>query len=246
MASHNPQSDMGLASELFTDMVMQQAVQDKMAEATGAGAAGMVGEHPIAAYTIDGGEKKDDENAESDEDFMDDEADAMMREMANARLMAAKAQYAETQTNRTMGHGTYTEITEQEFLPIVTKTKYVIVAFFHKDFQRCKIMDMHLERICKTHEETRFVKIDAEKCPFFVQKLQVQMLPTVIFFDNGVAFDRLIGFEELGGKDDFPTMALTRKLVQSGIILGKNKEERGEGMRVLKKLRKDDSSDDDY
>ena len=54
------------------------------------------------------------------------------------------------------------------------------------------------------------------------------MLPTIVLFDDGIAFDRIVGFEELGGKDDFPTMALTRRMVKSGVILGKNKTERGE------------------
>lgn len=127
-------------------------------------------EPQIAKYTIEGGEGNEDDK-DSDEDFLDEEADSIMREMAAARLEAARADYAEQQTNKTLGHGTYTEITEQEFLPLVTKTKYVVIAFFHKDFTRCKIIDMHLEKICRTHEETRFVRIDAEKCPFFIQKL---------------------------------------------------------------------------
>ena len=53
----------------------------------------------------------------------------------------------------------------------MTKTDYVVCAFFHKDFERCKIVDMHLAKICKSHTEARFVRIDAEKCPFFVTKL---------------------------------------------------------------------------
>jgi len=42
------------------------------------------------------------------------------------------------------GHGHYTEILEEEFLPTVTKTNFVICHFFHKDFERCKIFDHHL------------------------------------------------------------------------------------------------------
>ncbi len=38
------------------------------------------------------------------------------------------------------GHGQVTEITEGEFLEVVTKTDYVVVHFFHRDFERCKIM----------------------------------------------------------------------------------------------------------
>ena len=69
------------------------------------------------------------------------------------------------------GHGHYTEITEEQFLPVVTKTRFVILHFYHKDFERCKIIDMHLSQIARQHTETHFVKIDAEKCPFFVSKL---------------------------------------------------------------------------
>lgn len=71
------------------------------------------------------------------------------------------------------GHGQYREITEQEFLPNVTGSKLVICHFYHKDFERCKIVDMHLRNIAKRHTEARFVYLDAEKAPFFVQKLQI-------------------------------------------------------------------------
>ena len=142
------------------------------------------------------------------------------------------------------GHGKYTEITEEQFLPIVTKTRFVIMAFYHKDFERCKIVDMHLNIISKQHTETHFVKIDAEKCPFFVTKLAVQMLPTIICFIDGIAVDRVVGFEELGGSDEFPTLILTRRLISSGVLRALNKKEKGE-MKIRKGNRRNDSSDDE-
>jgi len=33
------------------------------------------------------------------------------------------------------------EIAEDEFLPEVTKSKYVVCHFYHREFLRCKIMD---------------------------------------------------------------------------------------------------------
>ena len=91
-----------------------------------------------------------------------------MRQAAAERLAARKEAYQEQQVNKTLGHGSYTEIVEQEFLPTVTKTNYVVCAFFHKDFERCKIIDMHLQKIAMSHPETRFVRLDAEKAPFFI------------------------------------------------------------------------------
>jgi hypothetical protein len=108
-------------------------------------------------------------------------------------------------------------------------------------------MDHHLNIICRPHTETKFCKIDAEKCPFFVTKLAIQMLPTVICFMDGVAFDRVVGFEDLGGNDEFPTLLLTRRFVKSGCIKALNKDEKGE-MKISKRGRgayKEDSSDED-
>lgn len=166
--------------------------------------------------------------------------------MREQRIQQMKEEYQEKQTNRTLGHGTYQEIVEAEFLPLVTKTKYVVVAFFHQDFQRCKIIDMHLQSICRKHEEARFVRMDAERCPFFVNKLGIQMLPTIIMFVNGVAVDRIVGFDDLGGKDDFPELALTRLLIGGGVLYPLNRKERGEAkITRLGRQQADSSSDDD-
>jgi hypothetical protein len=40
----------------------------------------------------------------------------------------------------------------------------------------------------------------------------------LIYFRDGVAFDRLVGFEELGGKDDYPTAKLERTLLDAGVV----------------------------
>ena len=122
-----------------------------------------------------------------------------------------------------------------------------MVHFYHKDFERCKIVDMHLSQIVREHDEAKICKIDAEKCPFFVKKLQIKVLPTIICFINGIAVDRIVGFEELGGKDDFPTLLLTRKLVAAGVLKALNKKEKGE-ITITRELDKmeSDSGDDDY
>lgn len=66
------------------------------------------------------------------------------------------------------GHGQYTEIKEDEFLPYVTGSKYVVVHFYHRDFERCKIIDMHLRNIARQHVECKFVYLNAEMAPFFI------------------------------------------------------------------------------
>ena len=43
------------------------------------------------------------------------------------------------------------------------------------------------------------------RAPFFVAKLAVQMLPTIIVFKDGIVHETLAGFDDLGAKDEFRT-----------------------------------------
>ena len=233
---------MQLAGSIFNEMVMNEAIKDKTVQVQKQ----MMDEegNHVAGFNqneLDGECEKDE--GDSDSDFNDDD-DAIMRTLREAKMKEMKARHAEHQENMRNGHGKYEEITEEQFLPCVTKTKFVVVHFYHKDFERCKVMDKHLGQIAREHVESKFVKIDAEKCPFFVAKLQIQMLPTVICFMDGVAFDRIIGFEELGGHDEFPTLLLSRRLVKTGCIKALTKKEKGD-MVIKKAGRKYDSESSD-
>ena len=75
------------------------------------------------------------------------------------------------------------------------------------------------------------------------------MLPTIISFIDGIAVDHIIGFEELGGQDDFPEMIMIRRLIAGGCLMAKNDKEAGK-MKITdgkQKKRNDDYSDnEDY
>jgi len=140
-------------------------------------------------------------------------------------------------------YGNYTEIIETEFLDTMLKNEKVVCHFYHKDFERCKIIDKHLQIIAQSHRETLFVKINAEKTPFFTAKLNVRVLPTIILFVKGKSVHRFIGFQDFGMNDDFPTINLARQLVLFKMIQPKTKAEKGEV--TIKKAKKDDSDEDD-
>lgn len=54
-------------------------------------------------------------------------------------------------------------------------------------------MDKHLKSLAQKHVETKFVKINAEKTPFFVEKLSIRVLPSVVIFADGKSIDTLVG-----------------------------------------------------
>ncbi|KAA0055463.1 thioredoxin domain-containing protein PLP3B-like [Cucumis melo var. makuwa] len=91
-----------------------------------------------------------------------------------------------------------------------------------------RIVDKHLKTLAPKHLDTKFIKLDAENAPFFVTKLGIKTLPCVVLFRKGIATDRLVGFQDLGGKDDFSTKTLEIFLTKKGIISEKKDEEEDE------------------
>ena len=168
----------------------------------------------------------DDEGFDSDEEYMDglQDADQVLRELREKRLAQMKDAQAERLENLQKGHGRYHEIFQDDFLNDVLKSKNTLVHFYHKDFENCKVMHHHLEKVAPRHVECKMMRIDADKAPFFVQKLQIRVMPTVVIFRDGVAVARLVGFDGLtdglapGKENEFRTDALEAWLAQAGCI----------------------------
>eukprot|EP00823_Brevimastigomonas_motovehiculus_P004734 TRINITY_DN3229_c0_g1_i1.p1 TRINITY_DN3229_c0_g1~~TRINITY_DN3229_c0_g1_i1.p1 ORF type:complete len:248 (-),score=59.67 TRINITY_DN3229_c0_g1_i1:239-982(-) len=158
--------------------------------------------------------KKDDEDDIKFDEKDDDEILARIREQRVTEFKS-KQKKEDVQTD---GCGKYEEIVQDEFLPTVLKHKHCIVHFYHNSFERCRIVDKHMGLLCERHKQTKFVKINAEKTTFFATKLAIKMLPTVVIFIDGKAVDRIVGFDELGGQDDFTTAAFASRLSKSGVI----------------------------
>lgn len=159
--------------------------------------------------------KPGDEGADSDSEWLDDPE---LERIRDARLKQLQERTVRAKEILPPGTGEYREIVEEEFLKEVTSTDLVVVHFYHNDFERCKIMDMHLRRVAVKYPRTKFLYLNAEKAPFFVAKLAVRVLPTVVMFSSGVAKDRLLGFERLGG-DEFRTKRLERVLRACGVVV---------------------------
>lgn len=137
------------------------------------------------------------------------------------------------------------EITEDEFLPTVLHrdAERCVVFFYHPQFARCQIMEKHLLILAAKHPETKFVKIEAERTPFFASKLNVKVLPCLVIFNHGKTVTKLIGFEGLSNGEDFPTGNLETWLGEVKVIDFKaRKQRKANGLRVW---RGDGDSDDD-
>jgi len=116
-------------------------------------------------------------------------------------------------------YGRYSEITdEKEVVHVSAREPRCVVHFYHSKFARCEIMDKHLTKLAPKYPKTRFFRVFVENVPWLVEKLFVKVLPCVICFVDGIAKDRLVGFEELGNEDNFNTGILELRLSHSGVL----------------------------
>ena len=106
----------------------------------------------------------------------------------------------------------------KDFFNAAKKSSRMIVHFYRSVTPRCQIVDAHFEKLAPNHLEARFVKIDAEKSPYLVEKLGIILLPTIILIKDGKTEHSIRGFDELGGTDDFSTADMAYILATHGVI----------------------------
>lgn len=66
--------------------------------------------------------------------------------------------------------------------------------------------------------ETRFCKVNAEKCPFLTQRLRIKVIPSIALVKDSKTKDYIVGFTDLGNCDDFSTELLEWRIAQSEAI----------------------------
>ncbi|KAK3100230.1 hypothetical protein FSP39_016666 [Pinctada imbricata] len=190
---------------------------------------------------------------------MDDDDFEKLRQK---RMDAMKKAQQQKQEMLSAGHGKYYEIaTEKDFFDECKKSKKVVCHFYRDSTFRCKIIDKHLNILAPKHIETKFIKINAEKCPFLVERLRIVVLPTLCVAIDGKTTDYVVGFDDLGGVDDFPTEMLEWRLGRAQVInyngdllnppeFGENKKKTGilgyaKTNKTIRGRDDDDSSDED-
>lgn len=105
-------------------------------------------------------------------------------------------------------------------------------------------MDTHLKVLCQQFPQTQFLYINAEKAPFFINKLGVRTLPTLCIFIDGVLKDKVLGFEGLSG-DQFLTWELAARLSQSGVIENPKDKIKDKTLMKNQRIRGNESDSDE-
>eukprot|EP01065_Artemidia_motanka_P043658 TRINITY_DN608_c0_g1_i3.p1 TRINITY_DN608_c0_g1~~TRINITY_DN608_c0_g1_i3.p1 ORF type:complete len:189 (+),score=76.10 TRINITY_DN608_c0_g1_i3:88-654(+) len=149
-------------------------------------------------------------------DDMDDDDMESIRERRRRQLKQMQAQKDKWMRK---GHGVVQEIQSPEmFFEFAKQNERVVVHFYRSATDRCRIVDQHLEKIAPRHWETLFARVDAEKVAGLAERFNVFMLPTIMLIEGGKTHHSIIGFDEFGGKDTFPTSRMEAVLAHQGMI----------------------------
>jgi len=139
--------------------------------------------------------------------------------LRSRRLEQIKKQQRQKQEWVSQGHGKYEEIGEEKaFFEEGQRSTNVVCHFFRSTTFRCKIVDKHLALLAPRHLECRFIKLDVERAPFLTKRLNIRVLPTICIVKEGNTKDYIVGFDQLGGHDEFTTEMLEWRIAQCGVI----------------------------
>lgn len=150
------------------------------------------------------------------EEIVDEDTIEFLRQ--KRKLLLAKKMRKEADM-RQCGHGKYSELTDtKEFFAAAKKSSRLMVHFYRGVTPRCEIVDAHFTKLADKHVECRFVKLNAEKNPYLVEKFGIILLPTMVLIKDGKTDHAIHGFDEFGGTDDFSTEVMGLVLASYDMI----------------------------
>lgn len=189
------------------------------------------------------------------EDQLDDKLHQMenldeddIDKLRERRMRAMKAHQVRKQQWLARGHGEYQTIHDEKRFFAEMKGEERMICHFYRENWPCKVMDKHMTELSSKHIETKFTRIDAEKSPFLTEKLKIWMLPTLALIKNEKVVEYIVGFEDMGGKDDFKQEHLCMVLAGHGMIhydADEAPKPKPVQQRKVRQTYKKDSSDED-
>lgn len=142
-----------------------------------------------------------------------------LEQIRQRRIEELKRRRRQKEAFKRKGHGSYTEVTnEKEFFEVTKGSPNVVCHFYRAASKMCLYVHKHLERLAPSHLECKFIKINAERSPYLCEKLHIWMMPTMVLVKDRKTHHSIVGFDELGGTENFSTRDLEIVLMNHDMI----------------------------
>ena len=79
---------------------------------------------------------------------------------------------------------------------VINSKSLVLVDFFATWCGPCQMLGPILEKISKEISDIDIIKIDIDTCGDLAVKYDIEAVPTLILFKNGIELDRTLGFSD--------------------------------------------------
>ncbi|EJW03615.1 hypothetical protein EDEG_02046 [Edhazardia aedis USNM 41457] len=122
-----------------------------------------------------------------------------------------------SELKETLSNHAVQEILSENDIIEKSKKDTMIVHFYTNKFAKCRIMNDKLKKVAIFFKDISFYKIDADLCPFLVDKLRIKVLPFLGFFRGGYFLRGVEGFEGFG-ENDFAVVDLVKFISNHDIV----------------------------
>ena len=116
------------------------------------------------------------------------------------------------------GHGEYMMIEEKDFFKVTKESNLIVAHFWRPSTWRCEIFDKHIRALVGKHWKTRFVKLNAEQCPYLTERLHIWCLPSLVLCKDGKTDHTVVGFSEFRKGDDVQEQEFEELLAKWGMV----------------------------
>lgn len=86
------------------------------------------------------------------------------------------------------------ELTTVNFEQVIHTKRYVIIDFYASWCGPCKMLSPILDKISDEYKNINFYKVNIDLEPTLAKKLNIQSIPTVLFFRNAKLVDMFVGY----------------------------------------------------
>lgn len=160
------------------------------------------------------------------EDFVDDElywlekmdGDAL-EDIRRKRLEVMKLMYEVWKSVLECGYGVVNDLDDEKvFFEKMKGEDKMIVYFYRISSWSCEVMDKYVAAVARKYMEMLVCRINVEKLLFLMEKFKIWMLLMFCLICNIKVVDYIVGFDDVGGMDDFFIEYLRLVFVSKGVI----------------------------
>ncbi|KAI6236690.1 TXNDC9 protein [Aphelenchoides besseyi] len=178
-------------------------------------------------------------------DNLDDDG---LEEIRRKRLLEMQKIQEKKQHLQTIGHGKLSELGgDKDFIEAGKESPKLVCYFYAQNTEKSQAVEKCLENLASANFFTRFIRINAERCPFLIERLRLKSIPVIAIVRNEKIVDYIRLADKLEKNVDELERLIEQKLFEAGAIEKVRSNVQAKTTATVKRsIRGHDSDDSDF